>query len=303
MSKVTDKKLLGHIFAIFTIIVWGTTFIASKLLLSVLTPAQLMALRFLLAYIFLRIIKPRHPKLVFKDELLFLLLGITGCSAYFMCENAALLYTQTTNVSIIVATAPILTSLLTHFFTKGERINSNIIYGFFVAFIGIVLVVFNGTVVLKLNPKGDILSLGAALSWAVYSVLQHTDVKKYDSIVFSSKVMFYGFITSLPVLIYKKELAVDYKALMNSESIFCILFLGLVGSGLCYVLWRFSSKTLGIVATSNYIYFIPFVTMLASFLILKNEKITFMGVVGAVLVVLGVVISQTKKSVFKRKRA
>lgn len=290
----SNSKILGHICALFTVTVWGATFIASKIVLEVLTPTQLMTLRFALAYIFLRIIKPHHPKIVLKDELIFLIAGVFGCSLYFWCENAALLYTQTTNVSIIVAAAPILTALIVRIFSKSEKIGANIIYGFIVAMIGIVLVVFNGTVVLKLDPKGDILSLVAALSWASYSALQKTSISKYDPIVFSSKIMFYGFVTSVPLIIINKEYIIDYKALLTVENIVCILFLGLLGSGVCYVLWRISSRNLGIVTANNYIYLIPFVTMLVSHFVLKTEKITFMAAVGSVLVILGVIICNTR---------
>lgn len=290
----TNSRLLGHICALFTVTVWGATFIASKIVLTVLSPTQLMSMRFVLAYIFLRIIKPRHPKLVLKDELLFLLAGILGCSLYFWCENAALLYTQTTNVSIIVAAAPILTALIVRIVSKGDKISPNIIYGFIVAMIGIVLVVFNGAVVLKLDPKGDLLALAAALAWALYSALQQSSISKYDPIVFSSKVMFYGFVSSLPLIIMNKEYIIDWEALFTTENVICILFLGLLGSGVCYVLWRIASRNLGIVTTNNYIYLIPFVTMLVSHFVLKSEKITFMAAVGSVLVILGVIICNTR---------
>lgn len=301
MAKNKDNKLLGHLAAAITIVVWGTTFIASKILLEVLSPTQLMSMRFVLAYIFLRILKPKHPKLEWKDEIIFFVLGIAGCSAYFWCENAALLYTQTTNVSIIVAFAPILTSVFTHVFTHGERLSANVLYGFLVAIIGIALVVFNGTFYLKLSPKGDLLSLGAAVCWAIYSTIQNTAVKKYDPIVFSSKVMLYGFISSLPLIILNKEYIVDWQGVFEMKNLLCLLFLGFIGSGVCYVLWRFAGKHIGIISTGNYIYLIPFITMVASFLFLKQEKLTVMAMVGSVLVILGVIISQTRFTKKARK--
>ena len=164
------EKLTGYFFAIFTVAVWGSTFISSKKLLAFYTPSQIMLTRFLLAYCALWLLRPRKLSLTAKQEAVFLLLGLTGCSIYFYTENTALTYTLAANVSIIVAAAPIFTALIAHF-TGEERFRRNTLWGFLVAFTGVVLVVCNGTFVLKLNPKGDLLALGAAGSWAVYSVL------------------------------------------------------------------------------------------------------------------------------------
>ena len=164
------EKLTGWLCAAFTITVWGSTFISSKKLLGLYSPAQIMLTRFLLAYCALWLLRPRRLPLTRKRELGFLLLGLFGCSLYFYTENTALTYTLASNVSIIVAAAPILTAVLAHFAGE-ERFRRGTLWGFLVAFTGVVLVVCNGTFVLKLNPRGDFLALGAAACWAVYSFL------------------------------------------------------------------------------------------------------------------------------------
>ncbi len=155
------EKLTGCFFAIFTVIIWGSTFISSKKLLVFYTPAQIMLTRFLLAYFSLWLLRPRRLSLTGRQELVFLLLGLTGCSIYFYTENTALTYTLTANVSIIVAAAPVFTAVIAHF-TGEERFRRNTLWGFLIAFTGVVLVVCNGTFVLKLNPRGDLLALCAA---------------------------------------------------------------------------------------------------------------------------------------------
>ena len=94
------EKLTGCFFAIFTVIIWGSTFISSKKLLVFYTPAQIMLTRFLLAYFSLWLLRPRRLSLTGRQELVFLLLGLTGCSIYFYTENTALTYTLTANVKI-----------------------------------------------------------------------------------------------------------------------------------------------------------------------------------------------------------
>jgi len=288
-----NKKILGHILAAFTIIIWGTTFIASKVLLEVLTPIQIMMFRFVIAYAVLWIIHPKWDKLILKDEIKFFLLGLFGCTLYFLAENSALTFTLASNVSILLAFAPILTSILAHFFTKDEKLNRNVWFGFILSFIGVALVVFNGTVILKLNPRGDILAFLSALTWAIYSVILKKIPEKYDSFVVARKVSFYGLITAFPYFLMTAP-QIDFAGLTNFRSIGCLLFLGVLGSGICYVTWNIAVLRLGIVKTNNYIYANPFITMVSAGILL-GEPITAMAIGGSVLIILGVVLAAKKK--------
>ena len=162
-----NNILKGHLFSLFTIIIWGSTFIASKNLLIHYTPTYIMFTRFFIAYIVLWIIKPVYVKFDYKKELIYLILALFGCTIYFLTENTALSYTLTSNVSIVVASAPILTALISGFYNKKNFLTKNVIAGFVIAMTGVIFVVFNGTVILKLSPFGDFLSLLAALSWAL----------------------------------------------------------------------------------------------------------------------------------------
>lgn len=287
--KQPNQKLTGHIYALITVIVWGSTFITTKMLLSDFTPVQIMLCRFAIAYVVLWLIRPKFEKTKPKDELLFLIMSVFGCTVYFITENTALEYTLASNVSIIVSSAPIITAILAHFFIKGEKFTKNTALGFIVAFAGVILVVFNGQFVLKLNPAGDMLSLGAAVSWAVYSVVLKTCVDRFDSVMLTRKLMFYGFITAFPIALIQGD-AMHFESFKKPDMLFCILFLGVIGSGICYVLWNKAVLRLGVVTTNNYIYINPFITLVTGGIFLK-EPITVMGVIGAVLIVLGVVLS------------
>lgn len=283
------EKLTGCLFAVFTIIVWGSTFISSKKLLVFYTPSQIMLTRFLLAYCALWLLRPRKLTLTGKQEAVFLLLGLTGCSVYFYTENTALTYTLASNVSIIVAAAPIFTAVAAHF-AGVERFRRSTLWGFLVAFTGVVLVVCNGTFVLKLNPRGDLLALCAALCWAVYSVLLRRTSQGLDPILVTRRTLFWGLVTALPLILLEGS---PFPTAPLSEPVVFgnFLFLGLIGSGLCYVLWNNAFRLLGVVATNNFIYLNPFITIVTARLFLK-EPISPLALLGAVLITAGVVAAQ-----------
>ena len=293
-------KLTGYLFALFTITVWGSTFISSKLLLRSYTPCQIMLTRFLLAYGALWLLRPRRLKLERKRELAFLLLGLSGCSLYFYTENTALTYTLASNVSIIVAAAPMFTALLAHF-TGQERFRSGTLWGFLAAFTGVVLVVCNGTFVLKLNPRGDLLALGAAACWAVYSVLLRRVSQDLDPLLVTRRTLFWGAVTALPMVL-AEGVPYTVEPLLTPVVAGNFLFLGLIGSGLCYVLWNKAFLLLGVVATNNFIYLNPFVTIVTARLFLK-EPISPLAILGACLITAGVVIAQREPAANKTANA
>ena len=115
----------GHLLALFTICVWGTTFIATKVLLKAFTPIEILFMRFLIGY-FLLLLMNRQGLSVSnkKQELYFIGAGLTGVTFYFLLENIALTYTYASNVGIIIATAPFFTAILgSNVFERGEAEN------------------------------------------------------------------------------------------------------------------------------------------------------------------------------------
>ena len=291
------KKLTGYLFATVTIIVWGSTFISSKRLLAVYTPAQIMLTRFLLAYAMLWLLRPKKLKCSPKQELIYLLLGLSGCSVYFYTENSALTYTLASNVSIIVAVAPIFTAVLAHL-AGVERFRSGALWGFLIAFSGVILVVCNGTLVLKLNPRGDLLAVAAALCWAVYSVLIRKLDEDTDPLLVTRRTLFWGLLTAIPMVVLEGA-AYPADQLLTPVIAGNFLFLGLLGSGLCFVMWNRAFAYLGVVTTNSFIYVQPFITILVGWLFLR-EPISPLALVGAALITAGVVATQRKPKHKKR---
>ena len=294
-ERMNEKKnYTYHLIAIFTVGVWGLTFISTKVLIANgLSPKEIFLLRFLIAYIGIWFISPR--KLFannWKDELWLLLGGITGGSVYFLTENMALGITLATNVAFIVCTAPLLTTIFSLMIYKKEKATRTLIGGSLMALVGVAMVVYNGSFVLKISPLGDCLTLVAALSWAFYSLIIKKMAGRYPTVFITRKIFFYGVLTILPAFLLH-PLHPDTVVLLQPAVLFNLLFLAVLAALICYVLWNVVLKQLGTVRASNYIYLNPLVTMIASFLIL-DEKITLVALGGAACIVCGVYWAEKK---------
>ena len=287
--SLRNKETWFHLIAVLTVCIWGSTFIATKTLINQgLTPVEIFTYRFSLAYLCL--LAFCHQKLMantWRDEGLFLLAGLTGGSLYFISENSALEITMASNVSLIVCTTPVLTVLLSSFFFK-EKLRKGFIAGSLVALSGVTLVVFNGSVFLKLNPFGDCLTLLAALSWAFYSLILRQMGNKYSTLFITRKVFFYGLITMILYLPFAPS-SFHLERLCYPLVYGNLLFLGIVASMLCYLSWNACVRIIGASRASNYLYINPLVAVWASHLFL-SEPITPTALLGAGLIIGGVYI-------------
>ena len=287
-----NSKLMGHLYAIFTILVWGSCFVLTKNLLGAgLTAIQIIPLRMGLAYLALLVMRPKFLRLPVKDELMFLLIGITGGSFYFFLQNTALTYTYAANVSIIVALSPILTVILAQLFSRnGERLGKWVYLGAVIAIAGVVLVVLNGTLSFHLSPVGDLLALAAALMWAVYSILIKKYTEQYDNFIVTRRVFFWAFLTAVPLMLLTDGMP-SMAALFSAPKVWVSwIFLAVFGNAVCFAVWNIAFKRLGVVVTNNYLYASPFVTVVVAWLLLK-EPISLMSVIGAVLITVGVIFA------------
>lgn len=292
MTTPLVSRFLGHILILLTVFVWGITFVSTKILVVAgLGPMEIALYRFIIAYILLWFMFPKFIKTTIKEELFFFFSGFSGVTLYFLFENNALVFTTASNASFIVSTAPLLTAVIAHFVTN-EKIGKHFVAGFFLSAAGMFLIIFNGKFVLNLNPLGDLLAFLSALSWAVYSILIKSTESKYNLFYINRKIFFYGLLTILPFVIFtekKLSLHLLYEPVILGN----ILFLGIVASALCYVLWQKAVVLIGVIKTNNYIYLIPVVTALFSIVIL-GERLTLLMTCGAILIIAGLIVSNDK---------
>lgn len=297
-----ENELDGHLFAIVTILIWGTTFISTKVLLKSFSPIEILFLRFSIGLLVLLFIYPhRFVVKSRKQELYFAAAGLCGITFYYLLENMALTYTFASNVGVIVSVAPCFTAILAHLFLRGEKLRPQFFVGFIVALTGIFLISFEGSSALKLNPLGDILAVLAAVVWSAYSILTRKISEfGYSTVQTTRRTFLYGLIFMIPAL-FLFGFHPNVNLLVRPVNLFNIIFLGLGASALCFVTWNLAVRRLGAVKTSVYIYMVPVITVATSVLIL-HEQLTHIAVIGILLTLSGLFISENRIS-FGRKNA
>ena len=297
------NRLRYHLLTLAVVAVWGVTFVSTKVLIGAgMHPVAIFFVRFMLAYagIWLYITLSRQPAKLWygwQEELVFLLLGVSGGSLYFLTENLALAYTQATNVAFLVCSAPLFTAIFTLIyrrFGKGRfvdglepvRLGWPLVGGTVLALAGMAMVVFDGAR-LQLSAQGDLLAIAAALCWAVYSLFMSQMTRNHGTVTATRKVFFYGLLTILPFLGgYKDSFA---PAILGQTAVwFNLLFLGLVASLLCFILWNLAMDKLGNVTTTNYVYLNPVFTLLSA-MVLLGERMTLLAGIGCAAILAGVI--------------
>ncbi|NCU19080.1 DMT family transporter [Pallidibacillus pasinlerensis] len=294
------KQSTGHLIAFITIIIWGTTFISTKILLVDFTPIEILFFRFIMGFVALLIVFPHRMKVKNKKhELYIIAAGITGITLYYLLENIALTYTMASNVGVISSLAPFFTAIVAYLFLKEEPLRVNFFIGFLIAMIGLGLISFNGATNFQINPIGDLLAITATLVWAIYSVItRKISSFGYNTLQVTRRMFFYGLIFMLPTLFFF-DFKFGFERFSDPVNLFNIIFLGLGASALCFVTWNFSVKILGPIKTSIYIYLIPVVTVVTSVIVL-DEKITLMSALGTILAIAGLFISEGR--IFIKKK-
>lgn len=279
-----------HILALATIFVWGTTFVSTKVLLTNgLTPPEIMFYRFVIAYVLTWIFSHKVWADTWIDELYLALAGFTGGTLYFLAENTAIDYSITSNVALVVCVTPVLTALLTCLCYK-ERITMKLAIGSLVSLVGVGFVILNGTV-LKIHPLGDALALGAAMAWAVYSVVIRRFEGKYTTWFVTRKVFFYGIVTMIPFIAAGMGGGLHLDKLSLPIVAGNLLFLSVVASMLCFYSWNLVLEKIGTIRASNYMYTQPLVSLGCSVAIL-DEPITYIAAFGTIFILIGIYVSE-----------
>ncbi len=303
---MSSNKFAYHLLALAVVAVWGVTFVCTKTLIGAgMDPAGIFAVRFTLAYVGIWVLcltgkeKVRIFSDSLKDELMFLFLGVTGGSFYFLTENTALAYAQASNVAFLVCVAPVFTAIFTLIgrrFPEGRfvdgledvKVGFPLVGGTVLALVGMAMVLFDGSS-LELSLKGDLLSIGAALCWALYSMFMGQMTKDYGALMATRKVFFYGLLTIIPFLSGSAD-SFSLSILGQPVVYLNLLFLGLIASLACFVAWNVAMSKLGNVTSTNYVYLNPVFTLITAAIIL-GERMTPVSMIGSVAILGGVVLA------------
>lgn len=293
-----DKKnsdFWYHVAAFAMILVWGISFLNTRVLLDVgLTPTEIFVMRFVIAYVSLLVIsrfKVRYTG--WRDELLFVVCGVAGGSAYFISENTALEYTLISDVAVLVCTAPLTTALMGAIFYRDERITFLTLVGMIIAFIGSVMLALKDGFVWGDSIVGDLLALLAAFVWAFYSMALKKLNRSYTTLFITRKLFFYGILSALPFL-FLEDNHLDWNTFRQPEVWGNLLYLGLICSLAAYFIWGITVKRIGAVRASNYFYLSPIISMIAA-AVWFGERTTVLAYMGCVLILVGVIIAEKFK--------
>ena len=260
----SNKTLTFHLLALFVVAIWGGTLVNTKVLVHAgMSALEIFYARYILAYVAMLLIAHKRIKAdTWRDELMMVVLGITGASLYFVSENVAI------SIGTLTAVA------------------------------GVAIVIFNGQGELHFNPAGDLIAVLSSASFGLYSFLLKPLSAKYDAATITRKVFGYGLLTAFP-LFYFWPWKFPLGNLLHIEVLGNLLFLGLIAS--CFFLYSVIVDRLGAITASNYNYLSPLFTVVIAAMFL-SEPMTVMAYVGCALILMGVYVANTTGFMPKRKK-
>ena len=294
-DKRAHSDFWYHVAAFAMILVWGISFLNTRVLLDAgLTPTEIFVARFTIAYLSLLVISRFKVRFTgWRDELLFVVCGVAGGSAYFIAENTALELTLISDVAVLVSIAPLTTALMGAIFYRDERITLLTGVGMVIAFIGSVMLALKDGLVWGDSVLGDLLAMLAALVWAVYSMALKRLNRTYTTLFITRKLFFYGILSALPLLALE-DTQINMDVLRQPAVWGNLLYLGLVCSMAAYFIWGITVKRIGAVRASNYFYLSPIISMIAA-AIWFGERTNAIAYIGCVLILAGVIMAEKFK--------
>lgn len=287
---------------ITAVIFWGISFIATKIALDELTPLSIIFLRLILAVTFLTIIAlstKRDFSLNLKSHGRIFILALIAVF-HLWIQVTGLQYTSAANTGWIIGTAPVFMALVGLIAFK-ESLTIVKTTGILVAFSGLILLISNGdlTSIDLISNKGDFLILASAFTWAVYSAVNKKISLSYPPMMTILFLFLMMAVIISPFTINNKAIQTVTNLSLNGW--ISILFLGILCSGAAYVMWASALKEMESAKVGAFLYFEPFVTVIAAWIIL-SEEITILMILAGIIITLGVVLVNLNLKTLLKKR-
>lgn len=284
-----------YLFAVLSMLFWGLSFVWFKIVVKYYDPITIIFLRLIISgalMILFMLLTQSWQTIKRKDLKYFLLLSFSQPFCYFLGESFGLTLVSSTVASVIIATIPLFSPIAAYFIVK-EKVTKYIIAGIIVSFTGILLMLFNPDLSLNASPKGVLLLFVAVFAAVAYSVIIRKISNEYNPVTIITHQNLIGAIYFLPLfLIFDFRHFLTVKPTM--EVILAMLQLAVFASTLAYVFYIVAIKGMGMIKANVFTNLIPVFTGLFSFLIL-NEKFTTFKIAGMILVMLGVLVSQSHR--------
>lgn len=289
MSKTRTFATLS---ALFAVVIWGATFVATKIALTEVSPATIVWIRFGIgvAILGLAVLARRQFAIPAASDLAMLaLLGFIGVTFHQWLQATGLQTTRATNTAWIVATIPVFTALLGWLFLK-EKMGWLRVGGIAVAALGVLLVVSDGNLVSlftgEFGAVGDLLILISALNWAVYTILSRRELARHPAARMMFYVMLFGWLFTC-IWIFSVGPGLDEIPALTFKGWMAILMLGIFGSGLAYIAWYDALREIPASQLGVFINIEPLVTTVLAALMI-NEPVTPITLIGGTVIILGV---------------
>jgi len=296
-----NRRLLPAIEATFAVLVWGASFIATKVALREVSPVTVVWLRFGIGVTILggAVLARRQFAWPSRRELAyFALLGFLGITFHQGLQSIGLQTSQATTTAWIVATTPIFMALLGWLVLR-EVITLRQALGIALATVGVLLVVTRGDFGSLANGRfgapGDILILISSLNWAVFSALSRRGLQRHPATRMMFFVMLFGWLfVSLLFFFPAIPGGPEQIPTLSLQSWLAILFLGLFCSGLAYIFWYDALQSLPTSQVGAYLYLEPLVAVVVAAVVL-GEPLLLASVAGGAMILFGVWLVQSRR--------
>ncbi len=281
---------LGDILILLTVVLWGASFTVIKSAYDEFTPLAFAGVRFVIASLGLLLILAvlRQPLAIARRDLLRVAaVGIFHVGFYQIFFSVGLKYTTASNSILIINTAPVITALLV-WLTRAEPITWRQAVGILLAATGLILLVEAGGSVSSGHLKGDLITMLAAVSYAVTPVIVLPLYKRYSSLTIMTLGMVFG--TLLLLLVGLPELARQSWGV--SPVAWAQLGYAALGAGtLGYLFWYEGIRRIGPTRAAAYFYLIPPIGVVIAVKVL-HEPFGVLHLAGAVVIILGVALAR-----------
>ncbi|MGQ9484698.1 MAG: DMT family transporter [Desulfosoma sp.] len=285
-------KAKGYLAALTACVIWGGSFVATKVALLSFTPHGLLVLRFAMACAILvpAFLVFQREVLRLRDLGLFCLLGFMEPGLYFLCETRGLLYTSASVASLIIGSIPVFVMLLASIFLK-EPLHLRTALGTAMTLVGIAFLVHKDLAAASVGPsllKGNLLMMGAALCASVYTIVSRSLSARYRPMTLTTIQATFATVF-FTLLAFTDESSVVLSPL-SASALSSLIFLGVLATLGAFWLYNFSLSVLPASQVAVLINLIPLVTVLSARALL-NETLSWAQLVGALLILAGVRVS------------
>lgn len=285
-----SHRLVGIAAAAGAVLIWGLTFVPTKVALAEVPPFTLAVLRFLIALAILVPLDARFGAARRYRNLpraTLMAMGFTGVALYFGFQNLGMARTSATDAGLISGSVPAVTAALSAAVLR-ERLGALRSAGIAASMAGVAVMVLGSSTAGGGSLEGDLILLGGPLSWAVYTLLSKRIGGSVPNVTLLVTTMAFGTLLLLPAAFV--ELATAGFGPLSAEGWLSILFLGIAGSAASFFCWNAALRHLDASEAAVYINLVPLVAVLSAVLML-GEQLTIPQLLGGALVLLGVYLA------------